>query len=265
MGNQLQRKNRETQDQNTSRIETSVRDRLNTNRITQTQLDEVITPLNKGNQPKTLSRFAAYQTQPIKDCPNNDLKLSCQMVSRQTMCIPDSSTRYIEKLVKDTRMKVSGWLYTPEFAEMIRKKIYRALGSTFQSPADRESPEFKALKSTVDKIEDHELCSIFAYMKSETDLVGMMNRSANIYQRFIIISSRISRILFKKFRKNLFLRIVRVYDQVIFVKYFQALQEILKATTYNFKYTRKVKNYQNDGDSRGLKPLCRLIFLFLIS
>lgn len=155
--------------------------------------------------------------------------------------------RFTKKLKKDPRMK--GML--KESLEPIsiidaEKMLYRNLKLTFKSQ-DRESLEYNGLKDQIMKFTAKEILSSLTYTKWENDFMGMIIEENDPYKTLSLMSYRLSDFLFKRIKKNIFLKMAKEYDKNIAKGYYEEVLEIVKATCRKAKLfcDRKVREMDN--------------------
>lgn len=164
--------------------------------------------------------------------------------------------RFREKLKKDPRMKAM----LKESLEPIsiidaEKMLYRNLKLTYNSQ-DRESEEYKALKDQIMRLKPKEILSSLTYTKWENDFMGMIIEENNPYKTLSLMSYRLSDFLFKRIKKNIFLKMAKEYDRNIAVAYYPEVLEVVKVTC------RKAKLFC-DNKVRGLNYLSTVEYNFL--
>lgn len=138
--------------------------------------------------------------------------------------------KFTEKLKKDPRMKgIVKESMEPIKISEAKKMIKKTLYLTFRTK-DRNTPEFKTLEDTVNRLERREILSSLIYTKWENDFMGMLSDSGNPYRTLNLMSNRLSNFLFKRIKKNIFLKLANEYDNKIAFSYYEEVLEIVMHT-----------------------------------
>lgn len=124
----------------------------------------------------------------------------------------------------------------------MKKNLSQSLENSFPFEV-KNKEEYKGIKSVIEKATSKEVISTFAYIQWEKVFIDMIKGDEHPLILMEIESSRFSNNMLSKVKKNIFWKIVKVFDYVVAKKYQGVMIDIFDATCQRAAYKVSDRNF----------------------
>jgi hypothetical protein len=117
----------------------------------------------------------------------------------------------------------------------MKKRLLFELSNSFP-PEAHSYIEYTSLKELIQKSSAKEMLSTFSFIQWEKDFLDIIKNEENPLEVMEVESTRFSQIMLCKVKKNLFWKIVRVFDYIITQKFKDNMVKIFNASCTKCDY-----------------------------